>query len=236
MAVRKPRSQKSTRAQRRVAERESRKQQRRKPQTTGPSSGLIGGVITGLILVAIVAIIAVKYFSSNQTSGTGVTIANDYNPTANMLKKGTVAPNFTLKTVNGTKYSLAAQRGHPVFLEFFAVWCPHCHDEAPIMAKITKNYVPKGVRVWSVLANPYGPDYESGSLNLATKSDLQFFANYYNVKHPQLINPTFNVVNEYGITGYPGLYVINKHGVITYVNSGEQPYSTLSKALNSALK
>lgn len=235
MASRKPARNARTRTQRRVSDKH-RAGQPKQPQRAGPSSGAIGAIVTGLILVAILIVVLAKYFGSNQTTGVGLTYPNDYNPAPKMLKKGTVAPTFTLKSVDGKKYSLAAQRGHPVFLEFFAVWCPHCQAEAPVMARITDNFEPKGVRIWSILASPYGPNAESGSLNLATKADLQYFASHYHVTHPQLIDPTFHVVNEYGVSGYPGLYVINGKGVITYVGSGYQTYATLAHAIDAALR
>ena len=235
VASQKPAGSSKTRTQGRTP-RKQRAQQRKQSQQTGPSSGVIGAVVTGLILMAILIVVLAKYFGSNQTRGVGLTYPNDYNPAAQMLKKGTIAPTFTLKSVEGKTYSLAAQRGHPVFLEFFAVWCPHCQAEAPVMARITDNFEPKGVRIWSILASPYGPNAESGSLNLATKADLQYFASHYHVTHPQLIDPTFHVVNEYGVSGYPGLYVINGKGVITYVGTGYQTYATLAHAIDAALR
>jgi peroxiredoxin len=199
---------------------------------------LIGGIATILIVVAVMGYALIRSYTSGSAGGQAVANANDLNPAASMLKVGSTAPNFTLRDVNGTAHTLAAQRGHPVLLEFFAVWCPHCQAEAPIMARLTQNYTPKGVRVWSILANPYGKNYEaSGGTDLrpATKADLSWFASTFNVKHPQLIDPTFHVVNTYGINAYPGLYVVSPTGKITYVGSGNTSYATLAGQLNKAL-
>lgn len=203
---------------------------------------LIGGAIT-IVAVLIIAVYAYLQTQGHKTTtnstGPAITVAGDYNPKPNQFKVGTMAPNFTLKDINGKSYSLAAQKGHPVFLEFFAVWCPHCQHEAPIMQSISKQYAPKGVRVWSVLANPYGPNYDASlgqDKTPASKQDLKDFSSLFGEHVPQLVNPTFNVVNEYGISSYPGLYVIDKTGKIVYSNSGETPKSALTAAIDKALK
>jgi peroxiredoxin len=174
------------------------------------------------------------------TSGTPSALANPnaLNPAPQLLSAGSTAPDFTLRDSNGRVYHLAAQRGHPVLLEYFAVWCPICQGEAPIMAHLTKNYLPKGVRVWSVLSNPYGPNYDSSGrtdLSLATRADLSWFARTFNVQHPQLIDPQFGTVNRYGIGGYPGLYVVGPNGKITFAADQHESYSTLAQALDQAL-
>jgi peroxiredoxin len=177
--------------------------------------------------------------SDASTSSPGLTDPNAFNPAPALLSAGQTAPDFTLQDANGKTYHLAAQRAHPVLLEFFAVWCPVCQAEAPTLARITSTYTSRGVRVWSILASPYGKNYDlSGrsDLRLADTSDLTWFARTFNVQHPQLIDPSFAVVNQYGIHAYPGLYVINGKGVITQATSGRESYAKLSRALDQALK
>ena len=199
-------------------------------------STLVGGIVTIAIVAAVLVYALVRTNSS--TASSGLTDPNALNPRSSLLSTGTSAPDFVLKNSNGTSHHLAAQRGHPVLLEFFAVWCPVCQGEAPTMKQLTSTYVPKGVRVWSILANPYGRNYEDSGqtdLRLANNGDLAWFAQKFGVHHPQLIDPKFKVVNEYGVGAYPGLYVVNSKGVISYAAEGHQSYGTLAKALNRAL-
>jgi peroxiredoxin len=198
---------------------------------------ILGGILTAAIILAIFGWAIVRSYTSS-SSPSALANPNALNPAPQMLSTGSTAPDFTLRDANGASYTLAAQRGHPVLLEFFAIWCPVCQGEAPIMAQITKNYVPKGVRVWSILSSPYGPNYDlSGrtDLRLATKTDLAWFAKTFHVQHPQLIDPQFATVNRYGINGYPGIYVINPNGTIRYVADNHEPYATLATQLNKAL-
>jgi len=83
-------------------------------------SSVIGGVITLLIVIGL-DMYALARSTTSQASA-GLTNAGDLNPAPSQLNVGTIAPDFTLRDSNGTSYSLAAQRGHPVLLEFFAVF------------------------------------------------------------------------------------------------------------------
>ena len=199
---------------------------------------VLGSIVTAVIVLAIFAWAVFRSYAVTNATPSALTNPNALNPAPQLLSVGSTAPNFTLKDANGKVYNLAAQRGHPVLLEYFAVWCPICQGEAPIMAQLTKHYTPKGVRVWSVLSNPYGRNYESSGrtdLTLAGKSDLSWFAQTFNVQHPQLIDPQFGTVNRYGISGYPGLYVVDPNGKITFVADQHESYSTLATALDKAL-
>lgn len=229
-----------TRAERRAAERiemHERAKQHKRAARRGPSGSLIAA---GVTVLAVIAVFIYGILRSNASSATAsaLTDPNTFSPGSSGLSVGQKAPNFTLHDASGNAFSLSTQRGHPVLLEFFAVWCPVCHGEAPIMAGLTKDYVPKGVRVWSVLSDPYGPNYETSNrsdLALATKADLAWYARTYNVHHPQLVDPDFSTVNQYLKQGYPTIYIVNSRGVITFARSGHIGFQTLARALNGAL-
>jgi peroxiredoxin len=210
--------------------------QRRSPRTQIPKSTVIGGAFTLLLVIGAVLYALVGSAASQASSG--LTNPGDLNPAPSQFNVGATAPDFTLQDSGGRTYTLSAQRGHPVVLEFFAVWCPICQHEAPITAQLATTYTSRGVRIWSILANPYGRNYEASNgtdLRLANKTDLSWFAQTFNVHYPQLIDPTFAVVNRYGINAYPGLYVIDKTGRVIFSSSGHQSYTSLATALNEAL-
>ena len=228
--------QRLTLAQRRAAERAQLRHRKNQPRRL-PTNAIVGGIITAVAVIAIAFYVYAQ--TTTNSSLKGLADPGALNPATSPLSTGSQAPDFSLKDTSGRTYHLAAQRGHPVLLEFFAVWCPVCHAEAPTLAKITRAYVPRGVRVWSVLSNPYGPNYETSGrsdLTLAQAADLQWFAQAYDVHHPQLVDPKFSTVNRYGIGGYPGIYLVDKSGVIRLVHDGGIRYAALSHALDGALK
>lgn len=229
-------SSKPSRAERRAAQR--REQHRPRPSRRGPSLfTVLGSTLTVLAVVAILGYAAMRQRANSTPNA--LTDAAMLNPASSLLPVGRIAPHFTLKDASGHSYNLAAQRGHPVLLEFYAVWCPVCHGEAPIMERIAQKYVPKGARVWAVLANPYGRNYEiSGrtDLHLATANDTRWYKRTYGATYPQLIDPNFRTVNTYGARSYPGLYVVDKDGFVRFATAGHTPYSKLSHELDRSFK
>ena len=63
---------------------------------------------------------------------------------------GTVAPAFEFKALDGKTYSLAALKGKPVLLDFWATWCSPCRQSLPIVDKIYQEYKAKGLVVLAV--------------------------------------------------------------------------------------
>lgn len=231
----KPLSRSERRAAERLDKREQTKRRRSGEGRVSPAS-IVGGGVMVLVVAAAIIYALLRSNASTGTSG-ALTDAGALNPGPSLLSVGQGTPDFTLRDVNGRVYNLAAQRGHPVLLEYFAVWCPVCRSEAPAMAGITHMYAARGVRVWSILSNPYGKNYDvSGrsDLTLVTKNDLSWYAQNFNVHHPQLIDPSFSTVNRYGIDAYSGIYIVNGKGIITYAQSGHQSFLKLSAALDKA--
>ena len=48
------------------------------------------------------------------------------------------APKLTYKLLNGQTFSLSAQHGHVVFLDFWATWCEPCKVELPLVQKFAQ--------------------------------------------------------------------------------------------------
>jgi len=151
-----------------------------------------------------------------------------------LLKAGTQAPAFTLKTPQGDPVSLASLGGKAVLLEFFATWCPHCQAEAPHLAKLARELKPQGVEFVSVNA-----DAEDAASVFA-------YHRYFGLPFPSLLDPgqptgSFTqqggrgpVSTAYNVESYPTMYVINPHGTITWASDGEQPDALLRQLLLKA--
>lgn len=230
-----------TRAERRAAARETQRTEARAPQhslNVSPAN-LAGGIVAVLVVAAAVFYGVLRGMNETKPGVVALADAASLSPAPTLLKVGQKAPNFILQDVYGEMFDLKAQRGHPVLLEFFAVWCPVCQGEAPTMTKLTADFAPRGVRVWSILANPYGQNYEaSGRTDLtpASREDLAWYGNTFHVRHAQLVDPKFAVTNRYGVNAYPGIYIVNAQGTITFAAEGHQNYRTLARVLNRALK
>src|SRR5437016_3088840 len=58
---------------------------------------------------------------------------------------GKAAPlNFTLKDMNGVDVKLAAFKGKPIVMNFWATWCGPCRAEIPSLVELQKQYGDEG--------------------------------------------------------------------------------------------
>ncbi len=205
--------------------------------------GIIAGTVTAVVIAAIIIATVVLNQSSGQTAALVDPAALSSPPT--QLAIGSKAPNFDSATIDGKHYTLAGQHGHPVLMEMFAIWCPHCQAETAVLNQLDKSYASKGLRSFSVLSSPYGKDFETSNqtdTRLAGKSDINFFKNTFNVAHPILVDRDFATANKYGLVngpggqGFPSIYILDGNGIVRYRSTAEVPYADLAKAVDAAIK
>ena len=138
---------------------------------------------------------------------------------------GSAAPDFTLKDLNGNTVKLSDFRGKPVYLNFWASWCPPCKAEIP---EIQKFYQQNKDKVEVLAVNITFNDKVSDVVNLL-KADK---ANY-----PVLLDTNINssVANAYQVYGIPASFFIDKNGIIRGTHVGGMTLATLQEALKKAL-
>ena len=57
------------------------------------------------------------------------------------LAPTTLAPDFTLRTLDGQKLRLGEQRGRVVLVNFWATWCGPCRQEMPHLNRLYEKYL-----------------------------------------------------------------------------------------------
>lgn len=62
-----------------------------------------------------------------------------------LVRTGTVAPDFKMKTPEGKTLSLAKYKGKYVVLDFWASWCPDCRKDMPNVLRMYGKFHPQGV-------------------------------------------------------------------------------------------
>lgn len=119
---------------------------------------------------------------------------------------GEVAPNFSLKTVTGQTVTLASLRGHGVWLNFWATWCPNCKVELPI---VEQEHRLMGNHVAVV-----GVDVQESAAIVGQ------FAQRFHLTYPIVLDSQGGVAAAYGVTGLPTSVFIAPDGVIQAVYPG----------------
>jgi peroxiredoxin len=119
--------------------------------------------------------------------------------------------NFVLKDSTGKDFSLAAQKGKVILLDFWATWCPPCKVEIPWFVEFQEKYGPQGFIVIGVSVDD-------------PASALKPFGDKYKVNYPLLIGEGRGDIK--GPRGYnagwglPKTFVIGRDGRICKTHIG----------------
>lgn len=159
--------------------------------------------------VAVVAAAAVySGYLIHQSAHPAGTIASSrvasHRPVGNL--PGDVAPNFVLKTAGGKTISLASLRGHGVWLNFWATWCPNCRVELPIVEQEHRLYGNK--------VDILGVDVQESA------KTVSLFVSSHGLTYPTVLDTQGGVAAAYGVTGLPTSVFVAPNGVIRAVVTG----------------
>ena len=174
------------------------------------------------MLVAVaVAVILIVLLVSRLHSAVSATRAASHAPPVLI---GQPAPDFTLPLWNGTPGQterLAALKGRPVVLNFWASWCDPCHEEAPILMDAWRTYG-NGTRGAVFLGLAWQTNQQDG---------LQFLRQY-GVTYPCGPAPE-SLATTYLLPGLPVTVLIDRHGVVAQRFLGSLPKASFDQALQS---
>ena len=125
------------------------------------------------------------------------------------LNTETKAPDFTLPSTTGDKFSLAdALRRGPVVLAFFKVTCPVCQYAFPLYERAYQHLRNANVSFVGVSQNE--------------EDDAEQFMRQYGVTFPVLLDDVkkYPVSNAYGLTNVPTVFLIAQDGTIEVSSVG----------------
>jgi cytochrome c biogenesis protein CcmG/thiol:disulfide interchange protein DsbE len=121
---------------------------------------------------------------------------------ADNLAKGELvhAPAFSLDRLDrdGT-LSLAALKGKPLVVNFWASWCGPCKDEAPVLQKTYERYRKQGLVVLGVDVKDF-------------REDARRFMRRYGVTYPVVYDGKGSTIGRWGIQGYPETFFVDRTG------------------------
>lgn len=130
-----------------------------------------------------------------------------------------MAPDFSLKDLDGNTVKLSDYRGKIVFLNFWASWCGPCTSEMPEFEKVHRQFSKEGDAV--ILA----VNLTDGFRETEEKARKFIADNGYTMK--VLLDTTGSAAKDYGIYSIPTTYVINRDGSIVTYMEGARPGKVL---------
>ena len=130
------------------------------------------------------------------------------------LASGTRASSFKVRLVNGSEFNSKTLAGHPYIVDFWATWCGPCRMWIPGLEQIATDYKPKGLRVVGL----------SGD-NSITAGSVAPFVSQFGMTYTVGVDPDHmqSIAQGYNVTGFPSLYIVDKHGVVCWSMAGYYP-------------
>ncbi|HET7603957.1 MAG TPA: TlpA disulfide reductase family protein [Gemmatimonadales bacterium] len=142
---------------------------------------------------------------------------------AQQIKAGERAPDFTLAALDSSMVQLAAFRGRPVIINFWATWCPPCIHEMPELARRLEAHRDSGLEVLAVNADGEKPD------------KIRRFVAGLSLPFPALLDPKVRTATAYGVTQLPVTIFVDSAGIVRVVHAGPIQPSQLDAGVRAIL-
>jgi thiol-disulfide isomerase/thioredoxin len=155
---------------------------------------------SGILILSTVIISGCTHFNTESESG---------------IQIGKQAPNFKLKDLYGHEVSLDQYKGRVVMLDFWATYCGPCRMTLPMIERLQKEFSSTVVLLTINLQDP--------------KEEVTDFIYKLGLHSQVLLDETGSVGQTYGASSIPLEVLIDKQGVIRYVQMGFDPRTTMSR-------
>ena len=136
--------------------------------------------------------------------GSLMAFGTDAEPNAD--EEAILAPDFTLKSLDGESYTLSDLRGKVVVVNFWATWCGPCRKEIPDLSRIYSAYKEQDVVILGI------------SLDDVSTDKVRKFAENYKITYPILHgtrSELMRISRTYGgVTAIPTTFLIDREGYI----------------------
>ena len=141
---------------------------------------------------------------------------------------GHPAPDFTISTWTwdgspSQTIHLAALKGHPAVVNFWASWCQACREEQPVLEAAYLKYQAQGVIFIGVAFHD-------------TQRDGTAFLKQFDVTFPSGPDTTGEISISYGLTGIPETSFITRDGVVAQKQIGAVDDGGLDSSIQALLR
>ncbi len=209
-------------------------------ETPDPRRGLIGpftgrqlaAALGTIVIVAAILVVATAPLASAPTPRVAPRPTQfAIGPAVEGLRVGDRAPELEilgvdgatapLRDLAGAPVRLADLRGHPVWISFWASWCPSCQAETPVLREVFAAYRPRGLALVAV------------SVQESTVDDVRAYAAKYGLEYTVAADLAGDVFRRYRVYGLPTQLFLDANGIIRAIVQG--PVDTGIAAANLAL-
>ncbi len=135
---------------------------------------------------------------------------------------GGPVPDFSFTALDGSAMVLGAPYGEVVVVNFFASWCDPCRLEATALEETWRAYEGQGVQF-------FGIAYQDAD------SEAKAFLEKFGVTYPSTVDTTNRTAREYGVSGVPETFVVDREGKLVHHFLGAITQAQLAQEIERAL-
>ena len=121
---------------------------------------------------------------------------------------GKPAPPLAGTTLDGVPFDLAAHKGSPVLVSFWASWCGPCREEFPLLEDAAKRHAAEGLVV-------------VGSLYKDDADPARAFVAEQGATWPTVADPERSIGSAWKVLGPPQTFFVDREGTIREVQVGQ---------------
>jgi peroxiredoxin len=132
------------------------------------------------------------------------------NSLASSSLAGQAAPDFVLKSADGTNLRLSEYRGNVVMINFWATWCGPCRQEMPLLDDLYSRYGRVGFSLLGVNID----DDSRRAIAMAKELGVSF---------PVLFDERKEVSRLYQVEAMPVTVLVDREGKVRHVHLGYKP-------------
>ncbi len=192
-----------------------------RPPFSRPGFGTIRNILA-TIIVGIVIAGLVWYFDRPGGAGGSESVTLTASPSGPAPRVGEEAPDFRVQGLDGQHLQLGDFRGRPVWISFWATWCPPCRAENPDIEEVYQKKREEGL---VILALSIGED--AGTV----KDYVERTGLTYTIG----LDQGTEVAATYRIVGIPTHYFVDRDGILRDWRVGSMSKKTMEEKVEEIL-
>ncbi len=126
------------------------------------------------------------------------------------------APELRVPRLGSGSLSLKELRGHLVFLNFWATWCPPCKEEMPSMERLYRRHKTQSFTIVAI------------SIDSGGAESVAAFVKRLGLTFPIGLDPKLEVANRYTVRALPSTFLIDRNGNTVAVALGPRDWDGIA--------
>ena len=179
-----------------------------------PRIGALRNIVATIAVGAIIA--GLVWYFDRPDAATSQAIPLTASASGPAPRVGREAPDFDVKGLDGQTYRLSDFRGRPVWINFWATWCPPCRAENPDIQEVYEANADKGL---VILALSIGESTET----------VRGYVQRTKLTYTVGLDQTTEIAARYRIVGIPTHFFVDRDGILREWRIGSMSKKTMEK-------